>query len=154
MVEAEIRSVCHSLRLCRSCLLYTSALGNSASNRASKRSRHCAGAVSYTHLDVYKRQAYSRPVSQRNKQFFNPFLLIATDIQTVIGNRHQQRLSKHLRMLQDRCHQGLRGHMPVSYTHLDVYKRQDQGQRAAMRKLAAPIHRLLLPLPVLRAVGL
>ena len=33
-------------------------------------------------------------------------------------------------------------------------ERIDQGQRAAMCKLAAPIHRLLLPLPMPRAVGL
>ena len=60
--------------------------------------------VSYTHLDVYKRQLYGRMV---------PDLLLR-------GRQLGQRTvrSRPLFRLGDT-------RIPVSYTHLDVYKRQD-----------------------------
>ena len=64
--------------------------------------------VSYTHLDVYKRQ--------RLRQYKNPY-----------KGAQQQRPARqqHRRLF---CHKkkgyGDPGHGAVSYTHLDVYKRQ------------------------------
>ena len=68
-------------------------------------------AVSYTHLDVYKRQLISR----------NPVLNA-----TLPKEEHKERdiwtaetLSKAMEVCDDP--------IPVSYTHLDVYKRQVQS---------------------------
>ena len=60
--------------------------------------------VSYTHLDVYKRQHQNRPGAQDG------------EIQAGAGLRSLQRKGKIAGSGQWR--------VPVSYTHLDVYKRQ------------------------------
>ena len=66
--------------------------------------------VSYTHLDVYKRQPESSGISEKRKrtmddevrkQIFEDFKKMITT-ESVVG--------------------------PVSYTHLDVYKRQGSGR--------------------------
>ena len=66
----------------------------------------CAISVSYTHLDVYKRQIYQSAVSPTHNYM--------------------------LRDLYDKyAGQGLEIYQAVSYTHLDVYKRQEDGFLAA-----------------------
>ena len=55
--------------------------------------------VSYTHLDVYKRQAVPRWFSQQNEE----------DEEEIIEAYYKYRDE------------------PVSYTHLDVYKRQSMN---------------------------
>ena len=66
---------------------------------------HSNGPVSYTHLDVYKRQELQAEIEDGKKkirQFENREKML------------RQKLSKEER----------RTRSPVSYTHLDVYKRQ------------------------------
>ena len=66
-------------------------------------------AVSYTHLDVYKRQAYKGEVSMYK----------LNDIHNSdVGNKGN--FEKMVISEADRV-------KPVSYTHLDVYKRQVEG---------------------------
>ena len=60
--------------------------------------------VSYTHLDVYKRQALHRALHG----------LIIQDLKGVVLEREQLPDGDLLNLF------------PVSYTHLDVYKRQGQ----------------------------
>ena len=68
--------------------------------------RECAGSVSYTHLDVYKRQNYNLvPILN---VYENIVLPVELDGDTV----DQKFLDEIV-------------HLPVSYTHLDVYKRQE-----------------------------
>ena len=67
------------------------------------------GPVSYTHLDVYKRQA-------------NSFLLSTINSPSYYILHFQRILRKHPQCIR-RCDNGL-FLIPVSYTHLDVYKRQ------------------------------
>ena len=80
----------------------------------------CIGTVSYTHLDVYKRQVLGRQVHVRGKQGFNePF----TDLTVGIG----QTIDLAITVI------ALNGQITalvaVSYTHLDVYKRQIMDKR-------------------------
>ena len=65
------------------------------------------GAVSYTHLDVYKRQNAPGAVNARPYQLGTQFLGLQHILGRFSGIHHMQA-----------------GHEPVSYTHLDVYKRQ------------------------------
>ena len=78
--------------------------------------------VSYTHLDVYKRQGRIQ-----NRQQHHPH--------HVEGPSHDQ--------FPENCREPNVGRAPVSYTHLDVYKRQDiliEMRRAGCRaKAAIPI---------------
>ena len=86
------------------------------------------GPVSYTHLDVYKRQGYGLG-------FIYLYAQLAAGLsQAVIhlggalcfpyGIRHHlSRLPQGIQVVSVNIH----GHIPVSYTHLDVYKRQVQG---------------------------
>ena len=81
--------------------------------------------VSYTHLDVYKRQALSRLIKNKT------VLIIAHRMRTVAGADQVVVLSGGIVAEQGSpaelyARKGLYAHMvdPVSYTHLDVYKRQ------------------------------
>ena len=65
------------------------------------------GAVSYTHLDVYKRQGFLRIVNEQHA---------AVGIHRIA--EHQS--ARALRIVFRDLHL-----VAVSYTHLDVYKRQD-----------------------------
>ena len=62
-------------------------------------------AVSYTHLDVYKRQMLSLPWAPTSVWSISPSLPTSAPIRLAATNLKPPR--------------------PVSYTHLDVYKRQD-----------------------------
>ena len=68
---------------------------------------HCFGAVSYTHLDVYKRQVLERlsehTFFETAKMLYVPAALLDYKFS------------------------------PVSYTHLDVYKRQVSGRNVENR---------------------
>ena len=66
-------------------------------------------AVSYTHLDVYKRQLVIPPLVQN----LCAFLRLTDGIQHIAVALAVHCLLK-----------SLDGEAPVSYTHLDVYKRQ------------------------------
>ena len=73
------------------------------------------GSVSYTHLDVYKRQAEEIQAA-------------ASEIRRDVGRgdpktRHQFQIEVPNHMLTAYLYQSM-GIEPVSYTHLDVYKRQ------------------------------
>ena len=70
--------------------------------------------VSYTHLDVYKRQGQYKQYKSQNPgivptTFLSAYLLLQ-------GHRHD--LSESIYQVQ------VSSPVPVSYTHLDVYKRQ------------------------------
>ena len=84
--------------------------------------------VSYTHLDVYKRQVHARHDGIQNSfQFLaNEHghdcrrCFVCTQAVVIAGrrNRNTQQVLVFVHGLDDR------GQKPVSYTHLDVYKRQ------------------------------
>ena len=69
------------------------------------------GPVSYTHLDVYKRQDLGIPDFTSEFQFSNGAFSVADSGFTVDMAALDRRLTP----------------QPVSYTHLDVYKRQLSG---------------------------
>ena len=74
--------------------------------------------VSYTHLDVYKRQDENKPLWQMTSGEFMEFLkaglnrTVATAPVSPLANTHKKYVY------------GIAGIATVSYTHLDVYKRQ------------------------------
>ena len=83
--------------------------------------------VSFTHLDVYKRQAphmAQQAVSGKHDSLV--FHQESQKLKFLKGQRHLLSVRNHLMLL----HQNLqvidlqRRIIPVSYTHLDVYKRQ------------------------------
>ena len=82
--------------------------------------------VSYTHLDVYKRQGFPVRFARVGHCFaesFRPLSLLGTDSFTFPD-----------------CKSHLFGDSPVSYTHLDVYKRQEykggvNGAEAAVHEV-------------------
>ena len=73
-----------------------------------------SNAVSYTHLDVYKRQNNERPTEPRTYRNYYNNLMVKLNI---------PKLKYH----------GLRHSFatPVSYTHLDVYKRQVHQRKSS-----------------------
>ena len=71
--------------------------------------------VSYTHLDVYKRQLRTTPES------LDETLPLCSDDQRFVPVM-DGRVDNWEEL---RCDLLKRGARPVSYTHLDVYKRQD-----------------------------
>ena len=77
--------------------------------------------VSYTHLDVYKRQQDTFPknelgeISQHIIQSYKRLHQAKEDLYI-----EREKLITHLQI----SHEGLGVFNPVSYTHLDVYKRQ------------------------------
>ena len=87
-------------------------------------------AVSYTHLDVYKRQTLYLFRTRVVKWFsrgnppnhFQPFaaatLLRAVLHCSLLGHKHFTSINREFQTTTTRSH------VPVSYTHLDVYKRQ------------------------------
>ena len=73
-------------------------------------SNHCAGPVSYTHLDVYKRQEQER--RRAKKAEYN--------------RRYMEKKRRQWKEQQEREKEQQEALESVSYTHLDVYKRQGQ----------------------------
>ena len=67
--------------------------------------------VSYTHLDVYKRQAELRSRAEIQYEGYSKALNIEARAMIDIASKHI---------------------IPVSYTHLDVYKRQSSHRSAAI----------------------
>ena len=96
----------------------------------------CLYPVSYTHLDVYKRQEYdgflvsrSENIGYSDLTFIDDFFKDASDR----GNKNSGWISAQLNgkgylmkyyVYGDICISALLSEDPVSYTHLDVYKRQ------------------------------
>ena len=79
--------------------------------------------VSYTHLDVYKRQACSSAGNIQRWHYLDYWIdgwIIGTDSGSVFSWRYADRVSGSDDLF------GLYAADPVSYTHLDVYKRQGQ----------------------------
>ena len=69
--------------------------------------------VSYTHLDVYKRQLHILTIEEKIVLGLNPYNLNEEDANTI----RQSVIDKVIRLYAP---------ISVSYTHLDVYKRQLQ----------------------------
>ena len=74
--------------------------------------------VSYTHLDVYKRQGGT--IGDIESQ---PFIEAARQVSLELGR--QNSLFIHVTLVPFLKGSGEHKSKPVSYTHLDVYKRQD-----------------------------
>ena len=82
-------------------------------------SQSSSASVSYTHLDVYKRQEKQRDVME---QYYNDDLSLS-EIAANFGITRQG--------VRDAIKRGAGTILePVSYTHLDVYKRQGGPPRA------------------------
>ena len=107
-----------------------------------------SGAVSYTHLDVYKRQANLGALlmatghgydSESGRQLAAAITSLMTgaayrrsaELAAVVGpyDGYARNAAAHNRVM--RKHQSAND--PVSYTHLDVYKRQPRGPGAGAR---------------------
>ena len=87
-------------------------------DRDTLRSLH---AVSYTHLDVYKRQAQ---------------WAIENELMTLRSSEHPDKFDPHVpvsTVKAIRAWKKAQQMKPVSYTHLDVYKRQAMGLSTAAR---------------------
>ena len=94
--------------------------------------RRSAGAVSYTHLDVYKRQVEIKRLLERA-----PHLLHGRFGVRPAGGRLRKKIAATL--FHDFVPEIARGLYPdgvppVSYTHLDVYKRQVKYQLAGQEE--------------------
>ena len=124
VVEMCIRDRFHELVLSDKLFEHCAEIEEAARNRMELIVRSLAeqnGAVSYTHLDVYKRQAATPPTMCTALGLRKCRIFWAAP-----GSRRQSgmcRCGSCLTTLRNRRQrQNLR---PVSYTHLDVYKRQD-----------------------------
>ena len=85
------------------------------------------GSVSYTHLDVYKRQ----------------FVAFGQQLRKISAVR--MHFAVHILLSHPSCNKlfVLTTKVPVSYTHLDVYKRQDQVHVKALSENTLDIVRLV-----------
>ena len=89
-----------------------------------------SGAVSYTHLDVYKRQSQTMRKGHDFKDFICPDTFEFEKDYFRMGDRYGRVifLREYAAYIKDSMVAELcelnRNMMPVSYTHLDVYKRQ------------------------------
>ena len=79
--------------------------------------RRMVRAVSYTHLDVYKRQAM---------RFLTAYLSVTPGTRIITGTQRMQQ--RPIQVLVNALRE------PVSYTHLDVYKRQQDPFERGIRK--------------------
>ena len=80
--------------------------------------------VSYTHLDVYKRQIHGGPCHVYGLDFSSRGLAMLEDLPhvgSIVAGHDHERVVRLLRWLR-----------AVSYTHLDVYKRQVLGGRVVV----------------------
>ena len=92
--------------------------------------------VSYTHLDVYKRQLFS-DLTEKEKKIVSDYFIMGKQVKETaeelgISTRQVSRdknsaLAKMLKRMKAAGYESYAeaaGAFPVSYTHLDVYKRQ------------------------------
>ena len=82
----------------------------------------CSRPVSYTHLDVYKRQVDTDAICAAIKDVFEDTRAVLEPAGALAVAGAKAYAARH--KLKDKT-------LAVSYTHLDVYKRQDQDQRGA-----------------------
>ena len=88
--------------------------------------------VSYTHLDVYKRQDLAKPEFKGKVVMPNPnssgtgFLDVSAWMQRWGDTKAWKYMDGLHEIIAQYTHSGSK---PVSYTHLDVYKRQGAGRR-------------------------
>ena len=73
----------------------------------------CSKAVSYTHLDVYKRQAMDSVRTAKR---------LGAERAMIIYRRSEEEMPARIEEVKHAKEEGVES---VSYTHLDVYKRQD-----------------------------
>ena len=83
--------------------------------------------VSYTHLDVYKRQGAASP----------PTIVFHGTADTTVHPGNADHVLDAGEDLSVQVHPAHDDPRPVSYTHLDVYKRQEHYQGAAASKSRA-----------------
>ena len=101
-------------------------------------------AVSYTHLDVYKRQELLITDPNRDDFWLNDFIMnegfslewaiqeVSPETRPLINQYEREKAKK---VFNDENHHDFLKIIlkdwiyPVSYTHLDVYKRQSQGRK-------------------------
>ena len=100
--------------------------------------KRSAGPVSYTHLDVYKRQAQHGEGVNKNKTFKDVYGWGSSTIcnllekREYLGHTINFKTRKHFKdkkshyVPEDEWTIFENTHEPVSYTHLDVYKRQGE----------------------------
>ena len=78
-------------------------------------------AVSYTHLDVYKRQAFCRLDHPEHHLTHRPAFLGMANVPQILGLVGTPFGTDRRQVVEDDRQ------LPVSYTHLDVYKRQNMN---------------------------
>ena len=106
--------------------------GTTTSEMRTSRQPTALKPVSYTHLDVYKRQVQERAkcrlcLEAPARGHLNQFHATVLPTRLQIKQEALDRVCAHLPIKQRlKCAdgQGLTAAYPVSYTHLDVYKRQ------------------------------
>ena len=90
--------------------------------------QHRTMAVSYTHLDVYKRQDKENVRDMAVRMLKNADLTLATSV--YLAEKARQSGSSKVELLRN-------GTDSVSYTHLDVYKRQKYVHARSARRRRA-----------------
>ena len=81
--------------------------------------------VSYTHLDVYKRQVQGRAISDRDVEGEKNVIVISSIMQKNLYGEGSDPIGREIKV---ETTYGTESFYAVSYTHLDVYKRQGCGR--------------------------
>ena len=112
---------------------YTNAFNNVREKKLWSIMARSITAVSYTHLDVYKRQTYTwfneclQKIFQANDIDEGRILLLSVTFQRPFHSSPPTHISCSSRSVG--TVRSLLSSVPVSYTHLDVYKRQVYGDK-------------------------
>ena len=83
--------------------------------------------VSYTHLDVYKRQTYNKSIGHHNFDVLLGHENSSSKYEYLYGMKTQETVSGMYEFGNFVNISSLSSYTTVSYTHLDVYKRQGAG---------------------------
>ena len=98
--------------------------------------------VSYTHLDVYKRQDNKRNLAAKGHEEMGDIDKVLSECKYTVDEVYHTKANQQCMMETFRtyCTKDYFGRLnvvsstqvPVSYTHLDVYKRQDYGEKGVL----------------------